>query len=190
VDAIVQAWYPGQRGGTALARILFGLTNPSGRLPVTVYRSATDLPDFENYSMDGRTYRYYRGEPLFAFGHGLSYSSFRYDDLRVSDGEAGGADSVRLSVRVTNTGNAGSYEVVQAYVNKPADDRTNRSLCAFSKVFIPAGGTLDVEMIVAPEQLRSFDEGAGVLRVQPEEYRIGVGSSSGDIRLESDFSVH
>jgi beta-glucosidase len=140
--------------------------------------------------MDGRTYRYYRGEPLFVFGHGLSYSSFRYDDLRVAHEEVGRTDSVRLSVRVTNTGSVGSFEVVQAYVNKPADDRTNRSLCAFSKVFIPAGGTIDVEMIVAPEQLRSFDEGAGVLSIRPGEYRVGVGSSSGDIRLESGFSVH
>ncbi len=190
VDAIVQAWYPGQQGGTALARILFGLTNPSGRLPVTVYRSLADLPDFENYSMDGRTYRYYRGEPLFAFGHGLSYTSFRYDDLRVAREEAGAADSVRLSVRVTNTGSAGGFEVVQAYVNKPADDRTNRSLCAFTKVFIPPGGTIDVELVVSPEQLRLFDEGAGALVIRPGEYRIGVGRSSGDIRLESGFSVH
>ncbi len=190
VDAIVQAWYPGQRGGTALARLLFGLESPSGRLPVTVYRSVADLPEFENYSMEGRTYRYFRGEPLFAFGHGLSYASFRYEDLRVGPESVDPGDTVRLTVRVTNTSDLDGVEVVQAYVNKPADDRTNRSLCAYAMVFIPAGGSIDVEMAISPEQLRSFDQRAGVLVIRPGEYRLGVGRSSGDILIESHLSVH
>ncbi|HLF15563.1 MAG TPA: glycoside hydrolase family 3 C-terminal domain-containing protein [Bacteroidota bacterium] len=190
VDAIVQAWYPGQRGGTALARLLFGLASPSGRLPVTVYKSVDDLPDFENYSMEGRTYRYYGGDPLYAFGFGLSYTSFQYDDLHTAGGDVSAGDTVRLSVRVTNAGNVDSREVVQAYFNKPGDERTNRSLCAFAKVFIPAGQTVDVQLSVSPEHLRSFDESTDSMRIRPGRYRLGIGRSSGDIRLETDFSVH
>jgi beta-glucosidase len=190
VDAVVEAWYPGQRGGSALASILFGAVNPSGRMPVTVYRGVADLPDFTNYSMDGRTYRYFHGEPLHEFGFGLSYTTFRYGDLRVGTGDLSAGDTLRASVRVTNTGGTGGCEVVQLYVNKPGDDRTNRSLCAFSKVYVPAGKSVDVGMSVPPEWLRSYDAAAGALRIRPGKFRLGAGPSSGDIRLETEFFVH
>lgn len=188
--AVLQVWYPGQRGGTALASILFGEVNPSGRLPVTVYRSASDLPPFEAYAMDGRTYRYFRGEPLFAFGYGLGYTTWSYDGLEIGTRDPSPADTVRLSLRVTNTGPADGGETVQAYIEKPGDERTLRSLCAFRKVFIPAGGSAVVPLAIAPDQLRSYDASTGLLRVAPGRYRIRVGRSSGDLLLEAEFFVH
>src|SRR5690606_39462996 len=116
VPAILQAWYPGQAAGTAIADVLFGDANPAGRLPITFYRSVDDLPPFEDYDMAGRTYRYFDGDVLYAFGHGLSYTSFEYDDLSV-----GRLDDGRMEVRgdVTNTGDRPGDEVVQLYVNFP-----------------------------------------------------------------------
>jgi beta-glucosidase len=188
--AIVQAWYPGQRGGSALASILFGAVNPSGRMPVTVYRSEADLPAFEDYSMEGRTYRYFRGEPLYEFGFGLSYTTFDFDDLSIERRESAPGDTVHLSVRVTNRGKRGGREVVQAYVEKPGDDRTIRSLCSFANVFVPAGGSAVVRLSIAPEQLRSYDPAADTLRVLPGRYLIGVGRSSRDLPLLGEYFVH
>ncbi len=108
VPAIVEAWYPGQAGGDAIADVLFGDYNPGGRLPVTFYKSADQLPPFTDYSMKGRTYRFFQGQPLFAFGYGLSYTSFVYRDLRLQPRG--------LSVEVENTGDRAGDEVVQAYV--------------------------------------------------------------------------
>jgi beta-glucosidase len=188
--AIVQAWYPGQRGGTALASLLFGEVNPSGRMPLTVYRSVDDLPAFEEYSMEGRTYRYFRGEPLYEFGYGLNYTTFTYGGLAIARPEISAGDTLRLSVRVTNAGTRGGREVVQAYVEKPGDDGTTRSLCAFAKVYVPAGETVVVPLAVAPDQLRAYDPGTDRLNIPAGRYRIGVGRSSRDIPLRGDFFVH
>jgi len=188
--AIVEAWYPGQRGGWALASILFGRVNPSGRMPVTVYRSVDDLPPFEEYAMEGRTYRYFRGEPLYPFGYGLSYTTFACDSLVVSTPEASPGDTVRLSVRVTNTGPLDGREVVQAYVEKPGDDRTIRSLCAFDKVLVRTGESVVVRLAVPPEALRSYDPGTDRLQVHTGRYRIGVGRSSGEVLQTGEFFVH
>ena len=117
VPAIVEAWYPGQAGGSAIADVLFGDYNPAGRLPVTFYKSVTDLPPFEDYEMKGRTYRFFQGKPLYAFGHGLSYTTFAYANLRPSTRRCRGAtDTVTVSVDVTNTGKRAGDEVVQLYV--------------------------------------------------------------------------
>ncbi|MBN1135306.1 MAG: glycoside hydrolase family 3 C-terminal domain-containing protein, partial [Anaerolineae bacterium] len=113
VPAIVEAWYPGQAGGEALADVLFGDYNPGGRLPVTFYRSVEDLPPFEDYAMEGRTYRYFRGEPLYPFGHGLSYTTFEYDNLTLSRRRAGAGERVDITLRVTNSGPVAGDEVVQ-----------------------------------------------------------------------------
>jgi beta-glucosidase len=116
VPAILQGWYPGQAAGDALADVLFGDVSPGGRLPVTVYRSVSDLPPFADYDMSGRTYRYFRGTPLFPFGHGLSYSRFRYRDLRVP-AQVRAGERVELSVEVENVGSMGADEVVQVYIS-------------------------------------------------------------------------
>src|SRR5438132_8109720 len=119
VPAILEAWYPGQAGGTAIAQVLFGAYNPGGRLPVTFYRDVADLPPFEDYRMAGRTYRFFEGVPLYPFGYGLSYTTFRYERLRVSRDTLRGDDSMTVAVDVTNTGARGGDEVVQLYVRYP-----------------------------------------------------------------------
>lgn len=138
VKAILQAWYPGAEGGTAVARILFGETSPSGRLPVTFYRSEKELPPYEDYSMKNRTYRYMKEEALYPFGFGLSYSSFRYRDLECVPADGG---SVSVSVKVRNEGPADGEEVVQVYVKNLDSSLAvkNHSLCAFARVSLAKG---------------------------------------------------
>ena len=115
IPAILQIWYPGQEGGTALAEILFGDYNPAGRLPVTFYQSVEQLPPFEDYRMSGRTYRYFEGQPLFPFGYGLSYTQFSYTNLQLP-GLIKAGDKLKLTARVQNTGKVAGDEVVQLYV--------------------------------------------------------------------------
>src|SRR5690606_32429955 len=115
LPAILVAWYPGQRGGSAVADVLFGAVSPAGRLPVTFYEADEKLPPFDDYSMRGRTYRYFEGKPLYPFGHGLSYTSFDYSGLSLDRSTAGAADTVRVAVRVRNTGKREGDEVVQLY---------------------------------------------------------------------------
>ena len=117
--AILEAWYPGEEGGTAVAAALSGAYNPSGRLPVTFYKSVVQLPPFGNYSMSGRTYRYFTEQPLYAFGYGLSFSSFSYSDLHVNQEQIAADGAVTVSVRVTNTSATPGDEVVQLYLSHP-----------------------------------------------------------------------
>ena len=136
-NAILQAWYPGQEGGPAIADVLFGDAAPCGKLPVTFYKSVEDLPEVEDYNMEGHTYRYFRGEPLFPFGFGLSYTRFEYGEARVHKGE--------LIIPVTNAGCVDATEVVQLYVQRPSDTAgPNKTLRGFRRVTIPAGETVEV----------------------------------------------
>jgi beta-glucosidase len=149
VPAILEAWYPGQAAGEAIADVLFGAASPGGRLPVTFYRSVGDLPAFANYNMEGRTYRYFRGQALFPFGHGLSYSRFRYHDLQVPASARAG-DSVTVSVQVENTGALRADEVVQAYVSRrrgPATDAV-RTLAGFQRVTLAPGESRRVSFLL------------------------------------------
>ena len=130
IPAIVEAWYPGQAGGTAVADVLFGDTNPAGRLPVTFYQSVDDLPPFEDYGVDGRTYRYFRGQPLFPFGHGLSYTTFTYDNLQIGPSEVETGGKVVVSVEVTNSGCRPGDEVVQLYIRQAEGGRSAMKLGA------------------------------------------------------------
>ncbi|MEJ2217108.1 MAG: glycoside hydrolase family 3 C-terminal domain-containing protein [Gemmatimonadota bacterium] len=186
VDAIVQAWYPGEAGGEALADMLFGDVNPSGRLPVTVYRSVKDLPPFRDYDMDGRTYRYFEGAPLYPFGYGLSYTTFAYANLRVpaqlnggaGDGAAaaGGTATDSVVVDVTNTGERAGDEVVQLYVAHP-DARFRvpiRALKDFKRIHLAAGETRTVRFALDAAALSVVDpEGKTVLL--PGAVTISVG---------------
>jgi len=144
VPAIVEAWYPGQAGGDAIADVLFGDYNPAGRLPVTFYKSAEQLPPFTDYSMKGRTYRFFTAEPLFAFGYGLSYTTFSYQNANVP-AEAKSGDPIQLSVEVRNTGTMAGEEVVQLYVN--------RALQGFERISLKRGEQRTVRFILAPRQL-------------------------------------
>ncbi len=175
VPAIVEAWYPGQRAGTALADILFGDYNPAGRLPVTFYKSLEQLPPFEDYRMAGRTYRYFDGEVLFPFGHGLSYTTFAYRDLQLPDSIQAGRD-VPVQVKVTNSGARDGDEVVQLYV---ADVEASvsvplRSLQGCKRVHLKAGETQTVAFSLTPRQLAIIkDHGQRV--EEPGLFNIWVG---------------
>lgn len=179
-NAIVEAWYYGQRGGDALAEILLGETAPSGRLPMTFYRSDEDLPPFENYSMENRTYRYFRGEPLFAFGHGLSYTTFGYEKFRLSQTLAKAADTVTAEIELTNTGSRDGDEVVQLYATaiNPVVSAPLRQLVGFQRVTLNAGGSKTVRITFPIERLRRWDEGTKRYVVDPGAYKMVVGPAS------------
>ncbi len=176
-DAIVQAWYPGEEGGTALAELLFGDVVPSGKLPVTFYRSIEQVPDYENYDMQGRTYRYFKGEALFPFGYGLSYTHFAYGAPRVNG-------SV-LEVSVTNDGACDADEVVQLYVRQPADaEGPLKSLRGFRRVHIPAGATVTVSFPLTAETFLGWSPEAGDMVPVKGAWELLVGGSSADQALQ------
>mgnify|MGYP002622305147 CR=1 FL=1 len=153
-DAILQVWYPGQEGGAAIADVLFGDVCPSGKLPVTFYKSIDDLPDFRNYDMAGRTYRFFTGETLFPFGYGLSYTDFRYGKGEIE------ADSIMIPV--TNAGSRSATEVVQLYVRRPSDtEGPQKTLRGFRRVFIPAGETVKVYLPLTDETFTWWSSEAG-----------------------------
>ena len=155
-DAILQAWYPGQEGGTAIADVLFGDVNPSGKLPVTFYRGIDQVPDYEDYAMKGRTYRYFAGDPLYAFGYGLSYTEFSYGEAKVR--------GRKLVVPVTNTGSRDGEEVVQLYVRRPDDpEGPFKTLRGFQRVLIPAGQTVKVSFPLDDDTFLYWSPEAGDL---------------------------
>ena len=180
MPAIVEAWYPGQAAGTALADVLFGDYNPAGRLPVTFYKSVKDLPSFENYDMHDRTYRYFKGEVLYPFGYGLSYTTFGYDSLRLSKPSIHKGESVDASVKLTNTGKMDGEEVVQLYIATPENNkpRAIKALKGFKRVFLKAGESREVRFTLTPDLLKNFDEQASAYRVAPGIYKIMIGRSS------------
>jgi len=153
LDAIISAGYPGQEGGNAVADVLFGDYNPAGRLPVTYYKSVDQLPAFENYNMEGRTYKYFEGEPLYPFGYGLSYTSFRYSNLKMAK-KAKVGDKVEVSVNVTNTGEEDGEEVVQLYLKdmEASTPRPKYQLDGFKRIALKAGETKTVEFELTPRQ--------------------------------------
>ena len=191
IPAILQAWYPGQQGGNAVADVIFGNYNPAGRLPVTFYKSVEDLPDFEDYDMEGRTYRYFRGEPLFPFGHGLSYTEFRYEGLNVSKSEVSPEDTITVEVTLINQGPAGGDEVVQLYVHDPESQviQPLRSLKGFKRVNIGEGESQVVTIPLAIRDLGYYNEQQKRFVVEPGDLEIQVGASSSDIRLSQTIRV-
>ena len=181
-DAILQAWYGGQQGGQAVADVLSGAYNPAGRLPITFYRSENDLPDFGDYNMKGHTYRYFKGDPLFAFGEGLSYSTFKYANSRFRmisrtvEGKSLGIN-YSLLVSVTNTSSRDGEEVVQVYLKREGDvEGPQLSLRGFKRVFVPAGQTVEVEVPI--EDLRTWNPETCRMEFVPGQYSIFYGSSS------------
>lgn len=177
--AILQAWYPGQAGGTAVAEVLFGDYNPAGRLPVTFYRNVSQLPDFEDYNMTGRTYRYMTQEPLFPFGHGLSYTSFCYGAVVLGSDNIKSGEKLRLNVPVTNTGKCDGEEVVQVYLKKNDDvEGPSKALRAFKRVHIPAGKTVDVEFDLGDKELVWWNPQSNTMCVSEGSYELMVGGSS------------
>ena len=173
-DAIVQAWYAGQEGGQAVADVLFGDYNPCGKLPVTFYKSSAQLPDYEDYSMRGRTYRYF-DDPLFAFGYGKSYTQFQIGQANIS-GQDG---NYTLTVPVSNTGRRDGVEVVQVYIRNMADnDGPLKSLRAFSRVAVKAGQTASTQLQLTPQSFEFFDTETNTMRTKAGNYEVLYGNSS------------
>ena len=187
-DAILQAWYPGEVGGTAVVNVLLGNYNPSGHLPVTFYRNVDQLPDFQNYNMKDRTYRYMTQEPLYPFGYGLSYTTFKYGKVVLDKNAIHPGEMVKLTVPVTNAGKLDGEEVVQVYLNKNGDTTgPNKTLRAFKHVAIPAGKTVNVVFELKDENLEWWDTETNTMRTYAGDYRLTVGCNSRTNDLTSIF---
>jgi beta-glucosidase len=178
-DAILQAWYPGQAGGTAIANVLFGDYNPSGKLPVTFYKNMQQLPDFEDYNMKGRTYRYMSEKPLFSFGHGLSYTTFAVGNAQFSKKTIKSNESLELTIPVSNKGTRSGSEILQVYVRKLNDiDGPIKTLRAFKKVEVHVGETAKATIQLTPEAFEFFDWTQRKMMVTPGEYELYYGNTS------------
>jgi beta-glucosidase len=191
LPAIVQAWYPGEQGGKALGEILFGDVNPAGRLPVTFYASTADLPNFENYSMSNRTYRYFNGKPLYAFGHGLSYSKFDYSDAKLDTAAIATDGSVKVSFALKNVGYMEGDEVAQVYFRhvKSAVPQPKLALCGFTRVHLIEGNTARVTLDIPAERFRYWDTTKKQYVIELGKYQLLIGGASDDIRLKVPFQI-
>lgn len=185
-DAILQAWYAGESGGQAIADVLFGDYNPSGKLPVTFYRNSEQLPDIEDYSMKNRTYRF-MSDALFPFGFGLSYTTFSFGKATLNRQSIAAGDGVTLTIPVSNTGKRSGTEIVQVYVRKAGDDDgPRRTLRAFQRVTLAAGESKNVELNLGKEAFEFFDRMTGKMTVLPGDYEIEYGNSSDDADLKTE----
>jgi len=187
-DAILFAWYPGEQGGNALADIIFGDVNPSGRLPVTFYKSTNDLPPFEDYSMEGRSYKYFKDEALYEFGFGLSYSKFEYSEVDVkTEGE-----KINLTVNIKNFGEYSGDEVVQVYAYKtdPQFWRPIKQLIGFERISLMEGEEILISIEVDKKQLQYWDVDHQQYKIEPGLYEFQVGSSSRDIKLKTTIDIN
>ncbi len=190
--AILQGWWPGEEGGTAIANVLAGKYNPAGRLPYTMYASDAQVPSVDIYDISvGFTYMYLKGEPQYAFGYGLSYSKFDYSKLKLSRKKASAGDVIKVDVNVKNAGTMDGDEVVQMYVRDLNTGYVHpmTELRGFRRVAIPAGQTTTVSMELPVDGLAYYDTGSGDFRVAPGKYEILVGASSDDIRVKSEITV-
>ena len=189
-NAILQAWYGGEGGAQAIGEILNGTCNPSGKLPVTFYASTDQLPDFMDYNMEGRTYRYFRGKPLYPFGYGLSYTTYAYGKGKLSKKSVKAGKGVTVTVPVTNTGKCAGDEIVQVYVKSLDNpDAPIKDLKGFQRVTIAPGATVNVAIDLAPDAFSYYD-GKDGLEIKRGKYQILYGSSSDDADLKAlDFQV-
>lgn len=191
LPAIVQAWYPGQSGGQAVAEVLFGEINPSGHLPITFYRSTADLPPFEDYSMSNRTYRYFTGKPLYAFGHGLHYTKFEYKSGRLSPKKIRPDGKVKVTFTIKNAGRRDGDEVAQVYYRhvNPKVPQPRLALCGFSRVSLKAGQSTKVTIELPAERFRYWDTERKRYVVEPGQYELMIAAASDDIRLRLPLRI-
>jgi beta-glucosidase len=189
-DAIILAWYPGEQGGNALADIVFGDVSPSGHLPVTFYKSLSNVPDYKDYNMKGRTYRYYDGPVQYPFGYGLSYTSFEYKLNGKLKSKYKPSDTVGVNLQVKNTGIMDGDEVVQAYIEYPNIDRMPiKELKSFRRVSVPKGGEQAVSIKIPVKELQKWDMEKHKWKVYPGTYKLVLGSNSRDEKLSEAFMV-
>ena len=181
VDAILQAWYPGQAGGKAIADVIFGDYNPAGRLPITFYKDDSQLPDYQDYSMKGRTYRYFGGDPLYPFGYGLSYTHFNLENVKLSKNNISPGESIYISFTIQNNGKYDGDEVVQIYVHK-VDDKEGplKSLKAFERINLKKGESKTTKLKLPASTFETFDPSIEEMCIIPGRYEVLYGTSSAD----------
>jgi len=191
IPAIVECWYPGEEGGNAVADVLFGDYNPAGRLPLTYYKSINDIPAFDDYRMAGKTYRYFKGEPLYAFGYGLSYTKFDYAGFSAASASIKAGDPLKLSVKIANSGKFDGDEVVQIYGVQPGTVATRpvKSLVAFRRVNLKKGESKVVTFEIPPVQLRHYEPKIGDYAIAKGQFEFQVGAASNDIRENIKIEV-
>ena len=190
LDAMLEAWYPGQQGGTAVADVLFGDYNPAGRLPLTFYASDSDLPDFEDYNMSNRTYRYFKGKPLFPFGYGLSYTTFAYKNLQAVKELSTASESSNIYFEVTNTGKVRADEIAQVYLSPTQSNQQIHpiQLQGFTRISLNPGETKRVCIKFYTDQFGYYSHrGNRQWNIAPGTYELKIGASSQDIRLKQQI---
>ncbi|KAA3623808.1 MAG: glycoside hydrolase family 3 protein [Bacteroidetes bacterium] len=190
-DALLFVWYPGEQGGNAIADVIYGNMNPSGRLPVTFYKGTEDLPPFDDYSMRNRTYRYFKGDPLFPFGHGLSYSDFAYEDLAMPSEGSIEDETIEIEFFLTNTSIRSGEEVVQVYVKKPQEhfQMPIKSLVGVQHVWLTPGQKTLVTISIDVADLASWDLSTKQMVINPGAYQFEVGASSASIKLKGGITL-
>jgi beta-glucosidase len=191
LPAILQAWYPGEQGGRAVGKILFGDVNPSGHLPLTFYASTADLPGFTDYSMSNRTYRYFSGKPEFAFGHGLSYTKFDFKNGKLESKSIPADGTAKVTFTVKNTGKLDGDEVAQVYY-RHVNSRVSQpklALCGFARVHLKRGESSEVAVEVPATRLRCWHTDKKQYVVEPGDYEILIGAASDDIRLKLPMTI-
>lgn len=186
VDAIIQAWYPGQAGGTAVADVIFGDYNPAGRLPVTFYKNDSQLPNYQDYSMKNRTYRYFTANPLYPFGYGLSYTKFDIDNAKLNKNKINVGDNVHLTFNIENTGEYDGDELIQVYIRNINDSEGPiKSLKAFERIHLKKGERKTMNIELPESSFESFDISLEEMRIVPGQYEVLYGTSSADKDLRA-----
>jgi len=187
IPAIIEAWYPGQSGGKAIAEVLFGDYNPGGKLPMTFYKGINDLPPFDDYDVrNGRTYMYFKGEPLYPFGYGLSYTNFELKNVRLNKTNFSKSDTLQITFNITNTGLRHGSEVPQLYI----EQNGIKKLKAFQRIFLNKDESLESFMKVAIEDFQSWDLIENKYVVKTGDYRIHLGTSSKDFVFANKIKVN
>ncbi len=189
-DAIIMAWYPGEQGGNALADIIFGKVSPSGRLPVTFYKSVNQLPDYSDYNMKGRTYRYFTGTVEYPFGFGLSYTNFNYEWKKIPNATYSKKDTIVFSLNIKNTGAMDGDEVVQAYIKYPNVERMPlKELKQFKRVFVKKDNVEEIRLAIPVSELQKWDLTNHTWKLYKGNYNLIIGSSSADEKLVKPFLI-
>ena len=186
IPAILEAWYPGQSGGKAIAEVLFGDFNPGGKLPLTFYNDINDLPPFDDYDVrNGRTYMYFKDEPLYPFGYGLSYTNFKFQDVRLNNTHLSKNDTLSVSFEITNTGSRSGSEVPQLYI----ENQGIKKLKAFKRVFLNGNESIEASLEVAITDLQSWDLNKNKYVVSPGDYSVHLGTSSKDLLFTENIKL-
>jgi beta-glucosidase len=189
-DAIIYAWYPGEQGGVALADILFGKVSPSGRLPVTFYASLDDLPAYDNYSLQGHTYRYFTGKVQYPFGYGLSYTTFDYSWKKSLSSTYRSGDSIVVSLAIKNAGTSDGDELVQVYVEYPKINRMPlKELKAFQNISIGKGATKEARLAIPVSELQKWDASSHSWKLARGTYQLKIGKNAEENYLEKSFII-